>query len=153
MENSIGMLKEALIYMDLEAEDKFDALKTMAEDFVKLGYGKASFTEAVLEREKNFATGIPTETIGVAIPHADPIHVADKALGIAILKKPVDFVILGDDTATVPVEMIFMIATNEPDGHIETLQKLMEIFQNSELLGQIRQAKNKEAVLEIFSQI
>ncbi|MDD4691653.1 MAG: PTS sugar transporter subunit IIA [Eubacterium aggregans] len=153
MENSIGMLKEALIYMDLEAEDKFDALKTMAEDFVKQGYGKASFTEAVLEREKNFATGIPTETIGVAIPHADPIHVADKALGIAILKKPVDFVILGDDTATVPVEMIFMIATNEPDGHIETLQKLMEIFQNSELLGQIRQAKNKEAVLEIFSQI
>ncbi|MGL6294245.1 PTS sugar transporter subunit IIA [Eubacterium aggregans] len=52
MENSIGMLKEALIYMDLEAEDKFDALKTMADDFVKQGYGKASFTKAVLEREK-----------------------------------------------------------------------------------------------------
>ncbi|MGL4606766.1 MAG: PTS sugar transporter subunit IIA [Eubacteriaceae bacterium] len=153
MENEVGMLKEELIYIGLEAENNLEALKTMGNDFVKYGYGRESFPEAVVAREKTFATGIPTETIGVAIPHADPIHVNGKALGLAVLKKPIDFVVLGDDSEKVPVEIIFMIATNEADGHLVTLQKLTTIFENAEILQRIKNAKEPKEILGIFSKI
>ena len=92
------ILKKELILLDIDVKDKLDVLEIMADNLHRLGYVKDTYKKAVIEREKVFATGLPTLIGGVAIPHTDIQHVDIPAISIARLNKAVDFVIMGDDS-------------------------------------------------------
>jgi len=73
-------LDESLILTDLEVTDKEELLKMMGTNLMEKGLVKESFIKAIIEREKNYATGLPTKSVSVAIPHTDPEHVNKKLL-------------------------------------------------------------------------
>ena len=56
-----------LIFFDVEADSNLDALDQVAHKLFDLGYVKESYIEAVKEREKVFATGLPVEDFAVAV--------------------------------------------------------------------------------------
>ena len=60
-----------LIQINLQAEDSYAVIQALGKMLQDQGYVHDSFIDAVLEREKIFATGLPTPEIQVAIPHAD----------------------------------------------------------------------------------
>ena len=64
-------LKNELILLDVEAENQFNLLEKVADNLHQLGYVKDTYKNAVIEREKVFATGLPTLMGGVAIAHTD----------------------------------------------------------------------------------
>ena len=145
-------LKNELILLDVEAENQFNLLEKVADNLHQLGYVKDTYKNAVIEREKVFATGLPTLMGGVAIPHTDIQHVNTPAISIARLKNPVDFVIMGDDTATVAVDLIFMLAMKEEHAQLELLQSLMGILQDEEALSFIKKAPTKEDIRKFVSE-
>ena len=145
-------LKNELILLDVEAQNQFNLLEKVAENLHQLGYVKDTYKNAVIEREKVFATGLPTLMGGVAIPHTDIQHVNTPAISIARLKNPVDFVIMGDDTATVAVDLIFMLAMKEEHAQLELLQSLMGILQDEEALSFIKKAHTKEDIRKFVSE-
>ncbi|HIX84571.1 MAG TPA: PTS sugar transporter subunit IIA [Candidatus Megamonas gallistercoris] len=145
-------LKNELILLDVEAQNQFNLLEKVAENLHQLGYVKDTYKNAVIEREKVFATGLPTLMGGVAIPHTDIQHVNTPAISIARLKNPVDFVIMGDDTATVAVDLIFMLAMKEEHAQLELLQSLMGILQDEEALSFIKKAQTKEDIRKFVSE-
>ena len=145
-------LKNELILLDVEAENQFNLLEKVADNLHQLGYVKDTYKNAVIEREKVFATGLPTLMGGVAIPHTDIQHVNTPAISIARLKNPVDFVIMGDDTATVAVDLIFMRAMKEEHAQLELLQSLMGILQDEEALSFIKKAPTKEDIRKFVSE-
>ena len=145
-------LKNELILLDVEAQNQFNLLEKVAENLHQLGYVKDTYKNAVIEREKVFATGLPTLMGGVAIPHTDIQHVNTPAISIARLKNPVDFVIMGDDTATVAVDLIFMLAMKEEHAQLELLQSLMGILQDEEALSFIKKAQTKEDIRKFLSE-
>ena len=71
MKEPMELLKEKLIFIDVEAKDREEAIGKMAKELYKKGYVKESYINAILDREKVFPTGLPTEEVGVAIPHTD----------------------------------------------------------------------------------
>lgn len=146
------ILKNELILLDVEAQNQFNLLEKVAENLHQLGYVKDTYKNAVIEREKVFATGLPTLMGGVAIPHTDIQHVNTPAISIARLKNPVDFVIMGDDTATVAVDLIFMLAMKEEHAQLELLQSLMGILQDEEALSFIKKAQTKEDIRKFVSE-
>ncbi|EFR40755.1 PTS sugar transporter subunit IIA [Selenomonas sp. oral taxon 137] len=131
-------LDEALVLLDVEAEDRFDLLRQAAQRLQEQGHVKESYADAVIAREKIFATGLPTVLGGVAIPHTDVEHVNTPAVCIARLKKPVDFIVMGDDTETVSVDCIFMLAMKEAHAQLTLLQNLMGILQDADALQLIK---------------
>ena len=145
-------LKNELILLDVEAENQFNLLEKVADNLHQLGYVKDTYKNAVIEREKVFATGLPTLMGGVAIPHTDIQHVNTPAISIARLKNPVDFVIMGDDTATFAVDLIFMLAMKEEHAQLELLQSLMGILQDEEALSFIKKAPTKEDIRKFVSE-
>ena len=54
------ILKKELILLDIDVKDKLDVLEIMADNLHRLGYVKDTYKKAVIEREKVFATGLPT---------------------------------------------------------------------------------------------
>ena len=82
------------VLLDVHAESASEALTQLSQTLYRNGFVKASYESAVITREQEFPTGLPTNYCGVAIPHTDPQHVNDKAIGIAVLAEAVPFVMM-----------------------------------------------------------
>ena len=140
-------LNQDLILLDVEAGSQYELLGIAADNLHKQGFVKDSYREAVIAREKVFATGLPTlNSGGVAIPHTDIEHVEQAAISFCKLKTPVEFVVMGDENSRVSVSMIFMLALKEAHSQIEMLQELMGILQDEDALAFLKRESDKESI-------
>ena len=146
----LKLLDQNLVMINLEAETQQEALEKLAGRLYETGYVKDTYAQAILEREKVFPTGLPTEGYGVAIPHTDVEHVHKPAVALGILQKPVKFNLMGDlnPESQVDVQIMFMLAIKEPHMQLELLQDIMEMIQDQELLKKMVEAKNVEALIQ-----
>lgn len=144
--------EESVILLDVEADTKEEVLYKVGQNLVEQGLVKESFIPAIINREKEFATGLPTAEVSVAIPHTDVEHVNQKTISVAVLKNPVDFVIMGDDSETTPVKIIFMLAMDEADSQLSLLQRLMQVFQDGETLQSIVSLADKTNIKHLLEE-
>ncbi|WP_059106126.1 PTS sugar transporter subunit IIA [Shouchella shacheensis] len=132
------------ILLDVEGETKEEILTKMGRNLVENKLVKESFIDAVVAREGEFPTGLPTGSVSVAIPHTDVEHVRKKTISVAVLREPVKFGVMGgDETETTPVKIVFMLAMDEAHSQLNLLQQLMQIFQSEEKLMKIVNATNQ----------
>lgn len=144
------LLDKSLIKIGIEAEDCNEALDVLSNLLYSKGYVKECYISAIKEREANFATGLPSEGVGVAIPHASIEHVNEPSVAIGLLEKPVAFKMMGNHDEEVAVELIIMLALNEHHAQLEMLQNLMALIQDKELLENIMKCKDNEEVLSLL---
>ena len=144
------VLDEQIIHINIVATSSEEALDALSIKMVKAGYVKDSYVEAIKTREREFATGLPASRMGIAIPHTDIIHVNQPAVGIGILQNPVKFQMMGSPETDIEVEIIFMLALNEPHSQIEMLQKLMSLIQDEQILQALKQCRTTREVLELL---
>lgn len=141
----------SVILLDVEADTKEEVLRTMAANLEEKDLIKDSYVEAVIAREQEFATGLPTAGYSVAIPHTDVEHVNQKTISVAILKDPVDFGVMGDPDGTTPVKIVFLLAMNESDAQLNLLQRLMQIFQDEDTLKFLASEQEKSKMVDLLS--
>ena len=142
---------ESIILLDLEGTTKEDILSAMAKNLEEKGLVKETFKDAVIAREKEYATGLPTHGVSVAIPHTDPEHVNKKTISVAVLKEPVEFGVMGDPDETTPVKLVFMLAMDEADSQLSLLQGLMKIFQDEKTLQFLANEKDKTKIIDLLA--
>lgn len=132
---------------------KEDILSYMAACLLRHGYTKESYREAVLARERVYPTGLGGETIGIAIPHTDIVHVIKPAICLCILKDPVEFGLMGgDDAETVRVSVVFMLALREPEKQLEVLQMVITMLEQEHYLKSLLQCCSAEEALAVLVQ-
>jgi len=144
--------EESVILLNVEATTKEEVLEKVGQNLVKNDLVKPSFIPAIIKRESEFPTGLPTAGVSVAIPHTDVEHVNQKTISVAVLKKPVDFAIMGDNSATTPVQIVFMLAMDEAHSQLSLLQKLMQVFQEEETLKYIVNQTNKASIKQLLEE-
>lgn len=143
---------ESIILLDVDVNTKEEVLTAMGNNLVEKRLVKESFIQAIIAREGEFATGLPTAGASVAIPHTDVDHVNRKTISVAILKDAVDFGVMGDDSETTPVQIVFMLAMDEAHSQLELLQKLMQVFQNADTLKYLVREKNKTNIKNLLEE-
>ena len=146
--------KQKYIYCTFCETDKEMLLSKMSDVLYEHGFVKASYQEAVIEREKNFPTGLPTAGISVAIPHTDSDHVEKEGFLVGVLERPVTFEIMASNQEYVDVELVFMLAIKEPEQQLVMLQRLIALCQdekNLQLLKQGQQIDEVELLLETIN--
>lgn len=136
-----------MIMMDIHASSSDELLKKLSRLFYDRDYVQDSFKQAIIKREEQYPTGLKTTSIGVAIPHADPIHVKQESLAVGILKDAVTF---HEMTSGEPlnVEIVFMLGITDSGQHLTMLKALSEILRDKEKLSSIRDAAAKEEVFQ-----
>lgn len=143
---------ESIILLDVEGNTKEEVLSVMAENLEARGLVKETFKDAVIARELEYATGLPTMGVSVAIPHTDPEHVNEKTISVAVLKEPVEFGVMGGDSSeTTSVKLVFMMAMDEADSQLGLLQRLMQIFQDEKTLLFLANEKDKKKIIELLA--
>ena len=124
--------KIALFHKHADSRD--EALKMLADELMKSEVAKDSFYDGIITRENNFATGLTLNNMCVAIPHTDPEHVNRTQVAFMSLDEPVEFIEMGTEDKKIPVTMLFMLALKEAHQQLDMLMKLMDVFQNDELM-------------------
>ena len=134
------------------ASSKAEALKLLADEFVKAGVAKDTFYDGLITREENFATGLSLNNMCVAIPHTDPEHVNRTQIGFMTLDEPVEFIEMGTVDKKIPVTLMFMLALKEAHEQMDMLVKLMDVFQNDELMEKFSKVDNYEDFYKLIEE-
>lgn len=141
-------ISEDLVLAGLKAEDDVSCIEQLGNLLYRKGYVKDSYTQAAIDREKVYPTGLSTDEVGVAIPHTDAIHVIKPAVAIGTLEKPVPFHLMGgDEDQKVEVSVIFQLAINDPSEQLQMLQSLVGLFANGDLLKNLLKAPDPESII------
>lgn len=142
---------ESIISVDLEATSSEDVLRSMGRNLYDKNLVKETFTQAIIDREDEFATGLPTSGVSVAIPHTDTEHVNAKTISVATLKEPVDFGVMGGGPdETTPVKVVFLLAMNDSSHQLSLLQQLMQVFQDEKTLMTLANEKDASHIKRIL---
>ncbi len=145
-------LDENLIIPNLMAETSKDVFEQLGGLFIKEGYCKETYIQALINREKDFPTGVNMNGVGIAIPHTDPEHVFKGGVAIGVLREPVHFFQMGSLDQDVEVKLIFMLAVKNPEEHLVFLQRILQVLQDSSVLEKITKIKNKQEIIDIIKE-
>ncbi|MBN2925350.1 MAG: PTS sugar transporter subunit IIA [Bifidobacterium sp.] len=122
------LLKPELVFFDFEATDRIDFFTKLGEKLKEGGYVKDSWLDAILEREKNYPTGLECTSISVALPHVDPQHLNKPYIAIIKPKNPIEFDGMAD-TGLVNAQLIINLGLlAHEEGQVAVLQAFLGIF-------------------------
>lgn len=141
------LLDENLIILDANVETAEECIRLAGKLFLKAGYVNEEYVDAVVEREKEYPTGLPGDEISIAIPHTNNTYVNNPCVGVVIPNKPVEFGIMGTKDGKIPVEVVFPLVIKDSKMQLVMLREIMKIIQDGELLCKIRDAKDEKEVI------
>ncbi|MCG2768691.1 MAG: PTS sugar transporter subunit IIA [Anaerolineae bacterium] len=144
-------VREDLVIVPMRAESSADAIVQLGALLQAGGFVKDSWIEATIDREKIFATGLPTPEVGVAIPHADVEHVLQQAIAVAVLEEPVEFGEMGNPDSMVSVRIVCALAVARSELLVTLLQRLVGMFQSPGVLNQIAESRSPAEIVDIFN--
>lgn len=149
----MSILDIDLVEANVKANQPEDVINYLGSLMFSKGFIKDSYVKAVIDREKIYPTGLPTMPVKVAIPHTDSSHVNKSAIGIAILDKPVDFMMMGGTGESLAVEIVFLLAIEDPALQLKTLKILMNVFQDNKLLTKLKASKTKDDIISSLNKL
>lgn len=149
--SEVNFNKSLILKLDNVSTDE-EVLSLIADHLHEKGCVKDGYKEAILEREREFPTGLFTGNINVAIPHADVKFVNEASIAVGILKTPVKFCAMDEPENKINVSLVVMLALKEAHGHIEMLQKVVSLIQNQESLKKIISSEDLDIVYETIKE-
>ena len=148
----LELLEPSAIKLNLEANNSEEVICTLGELLLSAGYVKNTFMNAACERERILPTGLPLEgEINAAIPHTDVEHVIKAGLSMATLKNPVVFQNMISPLEEVPVQLVFVLALDQPKGQVEMLMQIAKVLQNGETINKLMHANTYSDVQSAFA--
>ncbi len=142
------LLKEELVFLDLEASDKMEVIALLAERMSSdAGVVDSSLFQAdLVQRENNIPTGLEH---GCAIPHARSRGVSRLVLCFARLKNGVDF---GAQDGK-PANLIFQfgIPPDQISVYLKILAKLSRLLKKSDIRESLDKAETPADIINVFT--
>lgn len=134
------------IFMDMIAKDDLSLLDAISERMQAQGLVTEGFGEAVKDRERVYPTGLPTQGLGVAMPHTDAEHVLVESFSLALLSQPVPFKEMGNAGQSVLVHLVFTLAIKDHHMQLAMLQGIVSMIQKPDFLQKLYQEKDPHLI-------
>jgi PTS system galactitol-specific IIA component len=149
------IISENLIVVGSESDtpNAESAITILCERLVEEGYVDSSYCQAVLDRERQFPTGLPSLPYATAIPHADANGVKRTGIAVAILHYPVPFRAMDSPEKHLDVRVILLLAVAEPSKQVSMLQWVCNLVQDQDVvktLASVKSPREAMIILEPF---
>lgn len=124
-----------------------DAINLSAKPLLDKDYISKEYTKAIFENIEKFG---PYIDFGqeIAVPHARP-ECGVKKTGVSLLKLNNKINLNNDEDH--PIKLIITFCSVDDTSHIEILKKISSIFGDLGKIENIKEANNKEEILEIIN--
>ncbi|WP_445486874.1 PTS sugar transporter subunit IIA [Niallia sp. 03133] len=145
-----NLFSDKLVFTKFEADSKDALFKKISELLEEKKYVKPSFFQGLLEREKNFPTGLRTKSFHVAIPHTDPEHIITPFIAVIKPNKPICFYEMGSDDIDVQAQIIFVLGLYKSEEQVPLLQCLMEMFMEEKTMEHLIASDDVKEILSFI---
>lgn len=143
---------QKVIKLKVNAQSNTEIITVLAKMLKQKNIVKDGYLTHVLDREKNFPTGLQLEKgVGIAIPHTDSEYVNTSQIAIATLRKPVIFKSMVNQAVDVKVSLVFMIAMSQPHEQAQLLSNLMSFCQNQQAITELLTSKDSKKIVQILN--
>jgi PTS system galactitol-specific IIA component len=146
-------LDKNLVFRQLEFKTSEEVESYIADQLLNQGYVKQGYKKALLDREKQFPTALPSSPPAIAIPHANADLVNKTTLAVVTLKNPVTFKNMGAVDEDVNVQIVIALVISEPHSQVEVLQKVVGIVQNEKLRKDILNANDNQTLINLVQNV
>ncbi|MCC6672967.1 MAG: PTS sugar transporter subunit IIA [Planctomycetes bacterium] len=144
------MLKPAHVLVPLEAADKWQAIRVMAQALVAAGAMPERLYEtvetALFTRERSMSTGMEQ---GIAIPHAAVEGVPEVVAALAISQRGIPFEALDQRPARILVCLV--VPREKKLLHIKTLASIAKLLSRGEVRERILACQSAVEVLDVVA--
>lgn len=142
------------VLLGMQAGSADEVIRQLGGKLLEAGFVRESFVEAALAREKLIPTGLPLSgKYHAAIPHTEVEHVIKPGIGLAVLKQAVDFHNMLSPDQIVPVQLVFMLALEQPKSQVKMLQGIAAVLQDPQLVRKLVRARDIEQVREALKAV
>ncbi len=142
-------LRPELIKVELEAEDKWDAIAQLIDLMISAKQVKPEHREKIIDvvfdRERSMSTGMER---GIAIPHANSPLIEEVVGAIGLSKLGIPFESLDGQPAQIIT--VLVIPKDKFQKHVRTLAGIARLFNNDQLTHALRSAATPEEAMEII---
>ncbi len=128
-----------LVVVGLDANGPGEVIRVLSDKLAARGFVADDFAEAVIEREREFPTGLPT-AVPVALPHTATVRCLRSALAVGVLRRPVEFGEMGNPMNTLKARVVFLLALANPKEQVRWLQRFMRGLRDAGLLERLTRA-------------
>jgi len=146
--NLIDLLELDLIRTGIRVRQRDEVVRLLGEALLDKGLVTPDFIPAVLQREDEYPTGLPTQGMAIALPHTEAQHVRRSCLAVGILEDPVLFHVMGSPDQEIPVGGVFLLAIADHDSQVLALKQLADLFQDGVTLARLAGASDAARVYE-----
>jgi len=145
--NITELLSVNQIKLELTSKTKEDVIKEMVKILDENGklLDKDKYIQAVIDREKEFSTGIG---MGIAIPHGKSSGVKEPALIFGRSMDGIDYESMDDE----PAQLFFLIAVPEESSneHLKILSQISRKLMHKELRESLMKASSAEEIITLL---
>lgn len=150
MNNKI-VFNEKSVYKIYKNMNQMEILEYLADKLYNLGYVEKNYKSSVIEREKEFPTGLFMGGINVAIPHTEGTYVKRSAVAVGILDNSVEFNSMDGSDKIVKVSIVIMLALDNSNDHVEMLAKIIKLIKNQKRLKELISTNNETMIYKLMS--
>ena len=141
-------LNEETIQLKVKANNKEDAIRKAPACLVEQGKISPEYVEQMIDALHKFGPYIVVIP-GIALAHAEAGEtVNEECMSMMTLKEPVVF---GHETND-PVSILFVIASNTKDKHLEVLMDMSKLLMKKEFIQFLNQCENVKDLLQYLNE-
>ena len=144
------IVKDAIV-PELKAHDRDGVIRELVQSLAgakALSAGDVdAITKAIVDREKTGSTGFGK---GVAVPHVKHPAVKKRIGAVGRSTMGVDFAAL--DQAPVYSVIMLLSPPNQPDGHLQAMEKIFRSLQEDTFRRFLRQSDTRQKIWELIEE-
>lgn len=146
----IELFDEELVFLEPEISSQQELFHWFAELMKEKEYVKESYYDSIVQREKNYPTGLQTSTVGVAIPHTDPENLQKPFIAVVRPNSGIQFEPMGIAEGKIQAELIFMLGVLKNGEQVIALQNLMGLLCNESAVSGLLNAVTGQEIIQII---
>lgn len=138
-----------LIDLNLSAETEEELFHVVSDRLLSKGLVNSGYLNGIIEREKQFATGLITQHLNIALPHSDTKYIEKPFVYIVRLNNPVTVKQMGDNQIMDTKDLLFL-GIKEPTKQVGLLAGLMELFMNEDFVNEYINTESEQDLYELI---
>lgn len=144
-----SLFDKNLVFWEEKVKDRDELYQKIAKHLEKLSIVKSSYYGALTKRENEFPTGLKTEYLPIALPHANPENVNQAFIAVVRTKNPISMKTMGT-SETVNVKNFFFlgIVKEKQNLQVKLLQRFMQLMTDQDFVIQF---KKLSSVNEVYN--
>ncbi|MFN2744834.1 MULTISPECIES: PTS sugar transporter subunit IIA [Bacillus] len=150
--NEADLFKEELIFTDIHAQTPSELLTEIGCALEQLGYVEKSFTGAIIERERQYPTGLALPEFSIGLPHTDARHVKQAFIAVVKNDQKLPFIHMGTEDQEVDIDCFFVLGVKDPCKQVKVLQLLIEKLNDSRFVRRLKTMDEKKQLFTFLKQ-